>query len=56
MTSVVISVEGSVAHMLPRETTRLTRYRGYTMETTQSPDRIMLAGNANHILEIFYSD
>ena len=46
MISLIITVDGSVAYTLQRETTQLIRYRG---DTTQSPDTIMLAGNANHM-------
>ena len=38
------------ANTLLRETTQLIHYQGCTREITQSPDSIMLAENANHIL------
>ena len=50
MLSLIISVDGSVAYTLQRETTQLISYQAYARETTQSPDSIMLEGNANHIL------
>ena len=36
MTSLIISVDGSVAYTFQRETTQPIRHRGYTRETTQS--------------------